>query len=222
MQHDIAGYPAENSCFVAVLARKRALPGPKHLAQRPLLNQIRIDYFTMTDRNLIVIVGQEGVGKSTLVRALLPHTKPGAQIDAEDLAQVNPFNFDEHFKQLLWKNVAALTQNYWEAGLPHVIVGSFLNDYQDYLGFRTHLPLKANIYLVHLCASKPVRDQRRIERPKPSTKEWRDWLDEHYPEDASLQSANAKYRYIRVANDMLSVDETVSYVVAAVPEVYAH
>lgn len=176
----------------------------------------------MAERNLIVVVGQEGSGKSTLVRALLPHTKPGAQIDAEDLAQINPFIFDDPFKLLLWKNVVALTQNYWAAGITTVIAGSFINDFQDYSRFRTHLLSSANIYLVHLCAAKLVRDQRRIDRPKSSTKEWRDWLDEHYPEDNSLGSADADYRYIRVENDKLSLDETVNQVTAAIPGVYLH
>lgn len=76
------------------------------------------------------------------------------------------------------------------------------------------------MYLVHLCAAKPVRDQRRIDRSKPSTKEWRDWLDERYPEDASLWSTDADYRYIRVENDHLSLDETISQVTAAIPEIY--
>lgn len=172
--------------------------------------------------NLIVVAGQEGVGKSTVVRALLPRTNPGAQIDAEDLGQINPFNFDDPFKQLLWKNVAVLTQNYWSAGISTVIAGSFVNDYRAYQGFRTYLTVEADIYLVHLCASKSTRDKRRIDRSKPSTQEWRNWLDEHYPEDTSLRLANANYRYVRVENDRLSVDATVDQVVASIPNVYAY
>lgn len=174
----------------------------------------------MKKNALIVVVGQEGSGKSTLVRALLTQTAPGAQIDAEDIGQINPFNFDNHFKQLLWKNVAMLAQNYWSAGISTVIAGSFANDYQDYLGFRTYLKSEADIYLVHLCAVKTVRDQRRIERAKPSTREWRDWLDEHYPEDISLQSVNADYHYIRIENSHLSVEETVSQITTSIPDVY--
>lgn len=175
----------------------------------------------MDERNLIVIVGQEGVGKSTLVRALLPHTVSGAQIDAEDIGQLNPFVFDNAFKQLLWKNVSALTQNYWRAGINTVLAGSFLNDFQDYLGFRSYLPSEAQIFMVHLCAGKSTRDQRRIDRLKSSTQEWRDWIDEHYPEDASLSSADADYRYIRIENDGSSLDKTIAQVIAAIPEVYA-
>lgn len=31
---------------------------------------------------LVIVTGQEGAGKSTIVRELLPHTPRGAQIDA--------------------------------------------------------------------------------------------------------------------------------------------
>ena len=34
-------------------------------------------------KNLIIVVGQEGAGKSAIVRALLPETPTSAQIDAE-------------------------------------------------------------------------------------------------------------------------------------------
>ena len=175
----------------------------------------------MMKNKLVIVVGQEGAGKSAVVRALLPRTDPGAQIDAEDLGQINPFSFDDHFKQLLWKNVAMLTRNYWSAGISTVIAGSFINDYKDYKGFRTHLTEKVDIYLIHLCTSKPTRDKRRIDRSKPSTQEWRDWLDEHHPEDISLRMADADYRYIRVENSELSLDETVDQIVASIPNVYA-
>ena len=174
----------------------------------------------MRKNNLIIIVGQEGAGKSTLVRALLPKTNPGAQIDAEDIGQINPFKFDSHFKHLLWKNVSALIKNYWSAGLTTVIAGSFLNNYEDYQEFRSYLPEQVAVYLVHICASKAIRDGRRIEREKPSTEEWRDWIDENFPEDNSLQFVNADYRYIRVDNSELSINETISVIMEAIPKVY--
>lgn len=174
----------------------------------------------MRKKHLIIIVGQEGVGKSTLVRALLPKTNPGAQIDAEDIGQVNPFKFDSHFKHLLWKNVSTLIKNYWSAGLTTVIAGSFLNNYEDYREFRAYLPEEVSIYLVHLCASKSVRDERRIGRSKPSTKEWRDWVDKNYPEDNSLQSVTADYHYIRIDNSDLSINEAICLIMEAIPEIY--
>ena len=39
-------------------------------------------------RRLIIVSGEEGAGKSTIVRALLPSTPQGARIDAEEYAAV--------------------------------------------------------------------------------------------------------------------------------------
>jgi predicted ABC-type ATPase len=41
-------------------------------------------------RRLIIVSGEEGAGKSTIVRALLPSTPQGARIDPEDIGQTNP------------------------------------------------------------------------------------------------------------------------------------
>ena len=82
--------------------------------------------------------------------------------------------------ELLWRNVAVLVRNYWAAGYRNVIAGSFFDELPEYLRFRPLLPPDVRIYLVHICASKEVRDQRRIERPKSTSKEWRDWIDEAY------------------------------------------
>ena len=174
----------------------------------------------MSHNKLIIVTGQEGVGKSTLVRALLPHTPNGAQIDAEDLAQTNPCPMDARFMRLVWENVTALIRNFWAAGYTTVIAGSFLDNYQDYIRFRPALTETVDIYLVHLCAAKAVRDQRRVERVKPSSPEWRDHIDRLYPEDLSFGSAQADYRYIRVDNSQLSIDETVQAVKATIPEVF--
>jgi predicted ABC-type ATPase len=38
-------------------------------------------------RRLVIVSGEEGSGKSTVVRALLPHTPRGARIDAEDVGK---------------------------------------------------------------------------------------------------------------------------------------
>jgi hypothetical protein len=165
-------------------------------------------------------VGQEGTGKSTIVRALLHRTPRAAQIDAEDVGQVNPFEMNEAFIELLWKNVLALIVNFWEAGYSNVIAGSFLSTYEEYRRFRQQLPKDVDIYLVHLCTSKPVRDQRRIERAKPTSKYWRDRIDLLYPEDTTLQNAQDDYRYIRVDNDHLSIDDTVAVIKGAIPEIY--
>lgn len=172
------------------------------------------------EKNLIVVVGQEGVGKSTICRALVPGTPTSAKIDADDIGQVSPCKMDAEFMRLVWKNTVALTTNYWEAGYCNVIAGSFFDELREYLQFRKALAPDAHIYLAHLCASKDVRDQRRIERSKSSSKEWRDWIDEAYQEDVSLGAAPQDYRYIRVDNDHLTIPETVAMIQAAIPEIY--
>lgn len=174
----------------------------------------------MTESNLIIVVGQEGSGKSTIVRALLQATPSGAQIDAEDVGTVNPWQMDDAFIRLLHANVAALTVNFWDAGYQHVIAGSFISNYRDYRQFRTRLDRVANVSIIHLCATKRTRDGRRIAREKPTSQEWRDMVDRVDPEDATLCKHNADYRYIRIDNDALTVAETVVVVQHAIPEVY--
>jgi hypothetical protein len=56
-------------------------------------------------RWLIIVSGEEGAGKSTIVRALLPYTPQGARIDAEDIGQTNPCPMDDTFFDLLRRNV---------------------------------------------------------------------------------------------------------------------
>jgi energy-coupling factor transporter ATP-binding protein EcfA2 len=169
---------------------------------------------------LILIEGQEGAGKSTLVRALVPHTPNSVKIDGEDLGQTNPCPMDGPFFELMRANILALIHNYWRAGYTHVIAGSFLNNYQDYTLFRAGLPEDTRIYFVHLCAAREVRDQRRIERAKPTSAAWRDWVDEHYPEETSFKNDQADYRYIRIDSSDLTVDETLAAIKDAIPEVY--
>jgi energy-coupling factor transporter ATP-binding protein EcfA2 len=172
------------------------------------------------ERRLLIIVGQEGTGKSTLTRALVPHVQPGAAIDAEDVGQVNPWQWNDAFKNLLWDNVAALVFNFWQAGYANVIAGSFINDYADFVQFRSRLDGNVGIHLVQLCASRAVRDQRRIARPKATTKEWRDDLDRRYPEDTTLRGAAAEYGYTRIDNSLLSVAQTVAQIKRVLPEIF--
>lgn len=172
------------------------------------------------ERRLVIVAGQEGAGKTTIVRALLPYAQPGAAIDAEDVGRVNPWEWDDAFKNLLWDNVVGLVRNFWQAGYTTVIAGSFINDYPEYVQFRSRLDGNAHMYLVHLCASKPVRDARRIARPKPTSKEWRDSLDRSQPEDSTLGRLVAGYRYIRIDNSSLAVAQTVAHITRALPEIF--
>lgn len=174
----------------------------------------------MFNRNLIIITGQEGAGKSTICKELLPQTPDAASFDAENVGQTNPWEMNEAFISLLWKNVADLTRNFWGAGYKTVIAGSFLTTHDELKKFREYLPPEASIIVLQLCASKETRDRRRIERSKPTAKEWRDDLDKRYPEDTSLSQAHTEYRYVRIENSDQSAEETVRQIQKALPEIY--
>jgi guanylate kinase len=163
----------------------------------------------MPDQNLIIIVGQEGAGKSTMVRALVKAIPDSAQIDAEDVGEVNPWHMDDAYLRMLWKNVADLTRNFWSAGYRTVVAGSFLSNVDHYRAFRDMLNMPATVYVVQLCATKASRDVRRIERGKETSEEWRDMVDRVDPEDVSFASANADYTFVRIDNDHLTISETV-------------
>lgn len=175
----------------------------------------------MPEVNLLMITGQEGAGKSTTLRALGPATPSSARIDAEDVGETNPWDMNDAFMQLLWKNVADLTRNFWDAGFRTVVAGSFVNTIEDYRRFRAILNRDATVYVVQLCAGKPVRDVRRIERGKPTTEEWRDMVDQADPEDTSLASSADGYRFLRIDNDGFDVGQTVQRIQAWAPELYA-
>ena len=167
------------------------------------------------------MTGEEGAGKSTIIRALLPHTPSAARIDAEDIGQTNPCPMDDEFFDLLRRNVAGLVQNFWTAGYVNVIAGSFLRGYCDYLAFRRLLTRSSEVFLVELLVDKDVRDHRRVTRAKQTTQEWRDMVD-LIPEDRTLrQAAGADYRYVGVDTTGLDIAETVQRIIDAIPEVYA-
>jgi len=169
---------------------------------------------------LILVCGQEGAGKSTIIRALLPHTPNGARIDAEDIGQTNPCPMDDEFFDLLRGNVAGLVKRFWASGYVNVIAGSFLRDYRDYLAFRRLLPGPTEVFLVELLVDKDVRDHRRLTRAKQTTQRWRDMVD-LIPEDRTIREAtNADYRYLGLDTTSLSIAETVHRIVDAIPEIY--
>lgn len=173
----------------------------------------------MTDSNLIVIVGQEGAGKSTTVRALVKAIPGSAQIDAEDVGEVNPWQMDDAYLRMLWKNVADLTRNFWGAGYRNVIAGSFLSNVDHYRAFRDVLNMPANVYVAQLCATKAARDVRRINRGKETSEAWRDMVDRADPEDTTFAAADADFRYLRIDNDGLAVAETVDLVLRWLPDI---
>lgn len=174
------------------------------------------------ERRLIIVCGEEGVGKSTIVRALLPSTPYGARIDAEDIGQTNPCPMDDMFFGLLARNVAGLVENFWAAGYVNVIAGSFIRCHADYAAFRQLLPRPTAVFLVDLLADRQVRERRRITRAKQTTQEWRDMVD-RIPEDRTIrQAADADYRYIGIDTTCLDIADTVHQIKNTIPEVYAH
>jgi ABC-type cobalamin/Fe3+-siderophores transport system ATPase subunit len=176
---------------------------------------------TVQQHRLVLVSGEEGAGKSTIVRALLPHTPNSARIDAEDLGQTNPCPMDNEFFDLLRRNVAGLVENFWTAGYTNVIAGSFLRDYPDYLAFRKLLTLPRAVFLVDLIVDKDVRDGRRVTRAKQTTQEWRDMVD-RTPEDLTIrQATDADYRYVGIDTTRLDTLETVRRIKHAIPEIYA-
>ncbi len=115
----------------------------------------------MPSPRLVVVVGQEGVGKSTVVRALLPHVTNGAVLDAEDVGQVKPWTVDEAFRDLHRRSVAAVVGNFWAAGYRTVVAGSFLSSPAEYAAFRALLQAEVEVTLVHLCAGSGGPDGAR-------------------------------------------------------------
>lgn len=110
--------------------------------------------FASPARRLVIVCGEEGAGKSTIVRALLPSTPGGARIDAEDIGQTNPCLMDDTFFGLLRRNVACLVENFWAAGYVNVIAGRFLRCHADYVSFRQLLPRPTAVVVADLLVDK--------------------------------------------------------------------
>jgi predicted kinase len=170
-------------------------------------------------KTLILVEGQEGSGKSTLLPALLTRVPNAVSIDGEHLGQFSSCNMDDQFFQLLRRNVAALVTNFWDAGHQTVIAGSFLRNLEDYHQFRATLSGDISVYFIHLCASKAVRDERRIQRRKPSSAAWRDQVDKSHPEAVNFADDQAGYHYLRVDNSNLTLEQTLEQIAASWPEI---
>jgi predicted kinase len=171
-------------------------------------------------KTLIIVEGQEGAGKSTLLPALLSYVPNAVSIDGEHLGQFSSCNMDDQFFQLLRRNVAALVTNFWDAGHQTVIAGSFLRHLEDYHQFWATLSEDISVYFIHLCASKAVRDERRIQRSKPSEGTWRDQIDRNHPEAVSFADNAAGYHYLRVDNSHLTLEQTIERIAAFWPEIF--
>jgi chloramphenicol 3-O-phosphotransferase len=172
-------------------------------------------------RRLILIWGQEGAGKTTIIRALLPHTPRGARIDAEDLGQVNPCLHDDAFWRLLRANVAVLARNYWAAGFENVIAGSFFAARDDFLLFRELVPEVDEVYMVQLLVQPDERQHRRLTRAKQTTQEWRDKVDQLDTGDTTIAANQDGYRYLAVDSTEMTPGQTVAAIMREFPEIYS-
>ncbi|MEV5746479.1 hypothetical protein AB0L00_01560 [Actinoallomurus sp. NPDC052308] len=171
-------------------------------------------------RRLILVSGQEGAGKTTIIRALLPHTPRGARIDAEDLGQVNPCLYDDAFWRLLRANVAGLVRNYWAAGFENVIAGSFFTTRDDFWSFRELVPEVDEVYMVQLLVQPDERQHRRLTRAKRTTQEWRDIVDQVDTVDTTIAANQDGYRYAAVDGTGMTPEQTVAAIMCEFPEIY--
>jgi hypothetical protein len=175
---------------------------------RDKIGDMSFDGLVLSRRRLMLIAGQEGVGKSTVMRALLPRLRRGAVVDAEDVGQVNPWVYDEAFRELHRRNVAALVENFWAAGYPDVVAGSFLDTLTEYRAFRSLLSGDIDTVVVELVADKTERDQRRGTRSKVTSQEWRDLVDANHHPDDSLRRAGTTAGSLYVSVDTTALDLT--------------
>jgi len=161
-------------------------------------------------KSLIIIFGQEGVGKTTIISTLPEYIPNSAGVDGEDLLNVNPWAWNEKTKKLLWENVIDTTRNFWEFGYNPVVTGSFFNYYSEFQEFKGQIPEAKNIIVIQLCADKEIRDDRRRKRPKKYQKEVSDWVDNYYPEDQEFCKHSNELPYLRIASDKQKVEETIT------------
>lgn len=64
------------------------------------------------NKKLVVIVGPNGVGKSTTARALLARYTKSAFVDSDWCRVINPFPFTEETKETVIRNIFSLIHNY--------------------------------------------------------------------------------------------------------------
>ncbi len=63
-------------------------------------------------KKLIVILGPNGVGKSTAAKAILSKCSNSAYVDADWCRAINPFSFTEETKKTVTENIFNLLRNY--------------------------------------------------------------------------------------------------------------
>ncbi len=61
-------------------------------------------------KRLLIITGQEGVGKTTTTKELVSHIQNSAAIDGEDLGHINPWKY-EKVLDVIGKNILSVINN---------------------------------------------------------------------------------------------------------------
>lgn len=174
-------------------------------------------------KKLLIIGGDEGAGKSTLAKKIVPHINNGAAFDAENLVQIFPFEFNNTFQNLVIDNSLDLIHNFYEYGYERVVAGSFVNDRNWFDIFRSKLKYDPQIYFLMLVVPKPERDIRRLTREKKSTKEMMDWLDNKYPPDTTLRDSQktGDYTYVEIDNSNISIEDSIAKLKELIPDFFS-
>ncbi|MEK7093656.1 MAG: hypothetical protein AAB927_04195 [Patescibacteria group bacterium] len=174
-------------------------------------------------QKLLIVCGQEGVGKSTLIKSLVKHLHHGAVIDTEDLLQVNPWKRDDEFESLAFDNAASMVNNFFKYNYEQVVAGSVVRNRRELDLLKTKLASQPETYILNLVVSQDILDRRRKQRERePFTEEFIDWLKTSAPQDSTLREANdGSYAYIEINNGELSVEETIKRLKDGIPRFFA-
>ncbi len=135
-------------------------------------------------KNIILITGPNGVGKSTTAKSLLSKLNKSAYIDADWCRAINPFHFTKETKIAVTQNIYSMLRNYlmckdieWII-FPYSLHGERQSIWENVLEELKRDNLEFNLYPVILKCSKEEnvrrakqdnRDKERIERGMKNT-----------------------------------------------------
>ena len=128
---------------------------------------------------IIIVSGQAGVGKTTTAKLLLSNIDKSAYVEADSLAVVSPFIFNDDLVVLCLNNALSVISNYFTAGYSTVIFSGFLGKQSQLDYLINGIKDKSDIYLVWLEAQKEVRQNRKKERNRDESdqEKWLNFVD---------------------------------------------
>jgi hypothetical protein len=127
---------------------------------------------------------------------------------------------NDAFMHFLWANVRSFIVHSWAAGFETVVVGSFFSTRAELMQFLSTLPdTPDDIIVILLRADRQQRDERRLNRAKPTSAEWRDIADKHHPEDTTLEDAQGAYTFLKIDSSEQTLEETLSQITTLLPSV---